>query len=199
MYIWTETKSTVDISAIFLSEALDFLRFLQIIQTLLHLQPHCRYLMQTHTHPHTHTTPITSLPRQHAVGAGQQRQSIDWEQRRRRRRRKEPQAMSSRGGEDLSEISAPWAFLPHMGKTRAQTAATALCSRPHRTLRGRMLTVQRPHCLESNSVHRSSISSIRLLEIRAPFFERKMEPLTLDDMFFLYISTPLQPIVYTLH
>lgn len=80
---------------------------------------------------HNHTTPITSLPRQRAVGAGQRRQSIDWMQRRRRRSRKEPQATSSRGGGDLSEISAPWAFLPHTGKTRAQTAATAL-----RTLRG---------------------------------------------------------------
>lgn len=175
MHIWTQTyifntanlpqKSTVESISYF---AVWSFRFLQIICRL--FKHYCMYkptgcIRCRHTHPHTHTTPITSLPRQRAVGAGQRRQSIDWAQRRRRRRRKEPQAMSSRGGEDLSEISAPWAFLPHMGKTRAQTAATALCSRLHRTLRGRMLTVQRPHCQVSNSVHFSLISSIRLLEI----------------------------------
>lgn len=136
-HIWTHLPWRV---WCFLSEALDFCR---LFADYLNITARTTPLEESDadTHPHTHTTPITSLPRQHAVGAGQRRQSIDWVQRRRRRRRKEPQAMSSRGGEDLSEISAPWAFLPHMGKTRAQTAATALCSRPHRTLRGRMLTL----------------------------------------------------------
>lgn len=105
----------------------------RFLQTICRLCKHCCMYNPTggiwcrHIRPRTHTTPITSLPRQRAVGAGQRRQSIDRAWRRRRRRRKEPQAMSSRGGEDLLEISAPWAFLPHMGKTRGQTAATALC------------------------------------------------------------------------
>lgn len=66
-----------------------------------------------HIHPRTHATPITFLPRQRAVGAGQQRQSIDWVQR--SRRWEELQAINSRGGKDLSEISAPRAFCPHLG------------------------------------------------------------------------------------
>lgn len=81
-------------------------------------------LMWTHiqapTHTHTHTPPITQC----ALGAGQRRPSIDWVQDRRRKRRKEPQAMSSRGGEDLLEISAPRVFVPHMDKTHCQTAAS---------------------------------------------------------------------------
>lgn len=102
-------------------------------------------LSDADTHTHTHTTPITSLPWQRAVGAGQRRLSIDWAQKRRRKGRKEPQAMSSRGGEDLLEISAPWVFLPHMAKTCGQTAAIALfCQASIHTEREGIHTVGSP-------------------------------------------------------
>lgn len=72
------------------------------------------WIWYRHTHTHPHTTPITSLPQQCAMGAGQRRQSIDWTQRRRRwaRRRRKPQAMSSGGGpignQCTRNISAPY-------------------------------------------------------------------------------------------
>lgn len=109
--------------------------YVYIFCTSLYAQPHWRYLLLTHPH----TTPISSLPQQCAVGAGQLRQSIDCSVE--EGEKKEPQAMSSGRGEDLSKITAPGAFLPHTGKARAQTAATALHIGPHRPLRGRMLTL----------------------------------------------------------
>lgn len=114
-----------------------------------------------HTHPHT--TPISSLPQQRAVGAGQLRQSIDCSAE--EGEKKEPQAMSSGRGEDLSKITAPGAFLPHTGKARAQTAATSLPHRaPSPTERKNVNLVK--SMLSAGQLYSRLILSIRLLEMQ---------------------------------
>lgn len=128
---------------------------LQILQTLQHVQLQRRYLIQTHTHTHTpthiHTTPITSLPRQRAVGAGQRRQSIDWALRRRRRKEAESAAGHERqrrwrpiGNQCTMSVSAPYGQ-----DTWSDSYHSPFAAGPHHTRRRRMLTVQCPHCQQN--------------------------------------------------
>lgn len=70
------TSNPAQKPVIFLSEALDFFRGFADYSNITGCTTPLE-VSDVDTHTHTHTTPITSLPRQHAVGAGQQRQSID--------------------------------------------------------------------------------------------------------------------------
>ena len=134
--------------------------YLQIIQTLLHVRPHWRYLLRTHTPTHTHDS--NNFPPPAACCGSWSAASVNWLSAEEEEEKEEGAAGHEQqrrwrpiGNQCTKSISAPY----------GQNTRSDSCHSPHRTLRGRMLSGQHLHCQESNSVHFSLISSIRLPEI----------------------------------
>lgn len=98
----------------------------------------------------THTHASNNRPPTAACCGSWSAASVDWlRSEAARRRRKQLQAMSSRGGEDLSEISAPWVFLPRVDRTCSQTASAAPRCQPITHQEADCCLRQQPHVIPS--------------------------------------------------